>query len=75
LVEQAQIAQLFFKFNKAQAEVAQRLISKLLSSDSGAGHLSFMAPALLRNKICYKSLIFVYRKSISITAEPKKLAF
>jgi len=34
------------------------------------------APAPLQTKICYKSLIFVYRKSISITAKgPKKLAF
>jgi len=61
---------------------------KLLSSDSGAGHFPFMAatpapfdlnfadsgsdPASLRTKICYKSLIFVYQKNISITAKPKK---
>jgi len=33
------------------------------------------APAPLQTKICYKSLIFMYRKSISITAEPKKNSF
>jgi len=48
-------------------------------------HFPFMAPspalfnlnlagfalASLRTKMCYKSLIFVYRKSISITAKQK----
>jgi len=33
------------------------------------------SPAPLRTKICYKSLIFVYRKSILITAKPKKYLF
>jgi len=61
--------------------------SKLLSSDSGsgAGHLpilalipvpfelNLLAPAPLRTKICYKSLIFVYRKSNS--CKTKKIAF
>jgi len=65
--------------------------SKLLSSDSGsgAGYFPFMAPtpapfdlnfagsapAPLRTKIFHMSLIFVYRKGISITAKPKILAF
>jgi len=29
-----------------------------------------LAPAPLRTKICYKSLLFVYRKSILIIAKP-----
>jgi len=62
--------------------------SKLLSSDSGAGHFSFMsptpapfdlnfagsAPALLQTKICYKLLFFVHRKNICITAKSKKIS-
>jgi len=59
-----------------------------LQTGCGAGYFPFMAPtsppfdqnfagsgsapAPLRTKICYKSLILVYRKSISITAKPKK---
>jgi len=58
---------------------------KLLSS--GAGYFPFMTPTpapfdlnfagsgSAPTKICYKSLTFVYRKSISIIAKPKKLGF
>jgi len=52
--------------------------SKFFSSDSGsgAGYFPFMVPAPLRTKICYKSLIFVYRKSISITnLQNQKISF
>jgi len=65
-------------------------VSKLFSSDSGAGHFTFMAltpapfdlnlagsgsaPAPLRTKICYKSLIFVYRKKIQ-SLQNKKISF
>jgi len=34
-----------------------------------------LAPAPLRTKICYKSLTFVNRKNISITAKPKNYLF
>jgi len=33
------------------------------------------APSPFRTKICYKSFIFVYWKSISITTKPKKISF
>jgi len=33
--------------------------------------LIYFLLTLLQTKICYKSLIYVYRKSISITAKPK----
>jgi len=41
----------------------------------GPFDLNIAAPVPLRAKICYKSLIFVYRKSILITAKPDNLAF
>jgi len=42
---------------------------------AGSGSAPAPAPAPLRTKICYKGLIFVYRKSISITAKQNNYLF
>jgi len=54
--------------------LGEKHISSIMRENPG-GATPSSPPASLQTKICYKSLIFVYRKSIWITGKPKKLAF